>query len=305
MFGRELGYFLTIVEEQSVSKAAARLFMSQPALSLFLGRLECQVGRKLFYRSGSGLILTHAGKCFAAMARKMEKASRDFEMQMSSADESFIGHLQIGTSPHIGSYVLPSVLPLFKKRYPNIEVLLTEGNSKVLESLIAGNQLDAALLHLPLKDVDADYTLIKQERYVAAFAKGHRAEAFMYRKESESRPFIKPEVLAREDFVLSFPFQRVRQIGDRILRKAGIFEPRIVLTTSSVQTALRFAEAGMGVTFLPESYLKLFPCTHEPNLCYMEDRYGASWSFVVAYPKGAELSAPVQYFIQLAKESFM
>ena len=146
MFGRELGYFLTIVEEQSVSKAAARLFMSQPALSLFLGRLERQVGRKLFYRSGSGLILTHAGKCFVAMARKMEKASRDFEMQMSSADESFIGHLQIGTSPHIGSYVLPSVLPLFKKRYPNIEILLTEGNSKVLESLIAGNQLDAALL---------------------------------------------------------------------------------------------------------------------------------------------------------------
>ncbi len=104
--------------------------------------------------------------------------------------------------------------------------------------------------------------------------------------------------------MLAFPYQRVRQICDRILTHAGIENPRVVLITSSVQTALRCAEAGMGVTFLPESYLRLFPAREGTNLCYMEPEYKAEWSLVVVSPKGTDLLAPERAFIDLTRQLY-
>lgn len=293
-----------IAQEKSVSKAAEKLHTTQPALSIFLSRVEEQIGHRLFNRTSSGLTLTHEGECYITMAHKIQKAERDFEMQICSTDENYAGRLKIGTSAHIGSYTLPIVLPLFKKRYPNIEISIIENTSGVLEQMVNANELDIALLHKPFKNLRADYAVIAKDRYVAAIAKGHKLEESFYYKKGERFPYVHPEDFKGEKFILAFPHQRVRQISDIILENAGITSPDIVLTTSSVQTALRFAETGIGVTFLPESYLKLFVCVNEPNFCYMEEAYQAFWTFVLAYPKGTEISRPLEYFIELTKENY-
>ncbi len=300
---RELEYILAIAKEKTISKAAERLYVTQPALSLFLTRLENQLGTPLFSRTAAGLIPTYAGERYILMSQKVLKDYRDFEQELCGISALTMGRLKVGTSAHIGSYVLPQVIPLFNRTYPNIEVSLYEGSSQVLEHMVGGSELDVALMHLPLKDVQANYTEIARERYVMAFAGNHPLAAKLYHKESGKYPYIDPREAAGEKFVLSFPYQRVRQISDRILKNAGI-TPDIILTTSSVQTALRFAGVGLGVTFLPESYIQLFRCTHAPVFCYMEDQFEAFWTFIIAYPRDTALSGPAQAFIRMTEETY-
>ncbi|MDO4267102.1 MAG: LysR family transcriptional regulator [Eubacteriales bacterium] len=297
---RELEYLLMIAKEQSISRAAEKLYVTQPALSLFLTRLESGLGTELFSRTQAGLLPTYAGERYISMAQKILKNYRDFEQELCEINMLQRGRLNIGASAHIGSLVLPQVLPAFNRLYPNIEVSIHEGSSKVLEQLLEENAIDAALMHLPLKTA-ANYTEIKRERYVMAFSRDHRLNQFTYEKPGESYPFIDVKAAAGEKFVLSFPWQRVRQISDRILEKAGI-EPEIILTTSSVQTALRFAGVGLGVTFLPETYIQLFQNTYDPIFCYMEDIYEAGWTFVIAYPRGVSLSGPARAFVDLVRD---
>jgi len=300
---RELEYILAIAKESSISKAAEKLFVTQPALSLYLARLEGQLGTPLFSRTSGGLVLTFAGERYLHMCQKVLKDYRDFEQELCDISALHMGRLKVGASAHIGSYVLPEVIPVFKEKYPNIELSISEGSSKTLEQMLNNNEIDVALMHLPLKDIETNYAEIAKERYVMAFSKGHPLGAKLYRKEDEKYPYIDPKEAASEKFVLSFPYQRVRQISDRILTKAEII-PELILTTSSVQTALRFAGVGLGVTFLPESYIKLFRFTHEPVYCYMEDFYEAFWTFIVAYPKDVTLSGPAQTFIELTRQTY-
>lgn len=300
---RELKYILEIAKEKSISKAAEKLYVTQPALSLFLTRLENQLGTPLFSRTARGLIPTFAGERYILMCRKILKEYRNFELELCDIDTLNMGRLKVGTSAHIGSYVLPQVIPLFNQTYPNIEVSITEGSSQTLEHMINSCELDVALMHLPFKDIEANYMEIARERYVMAFAQKHPLSEKLQHKKGQKYPFIDPREAGKERFVLSFPYQRVRQISDRILQNAGI-TPNIILTTSSVQTALRFAGVGLGVTFLPESYIKLFRCTHNPVFCYMEDRFEAYWTFVTVYPKDVTLSGPAKAFIQMTKASY-
>lgn len=107
------------------------------------------------------------------MSQKVLKDYRDFEQELCDISSLHMGRLKVGTSAHIGSYVLPQVIPLFNRTYPNIEVSISEGNSQVLEHMISGNELDVALMHLPLKHIEANYVEIARERYVMAFSKDH------------------------------------------------------------------------------------------------------------------------------------
>lgn len=124
-----------------------------------------------------------------------------------------------------------------------------------------------------------------------------------YRKDGFSRLFIDPKNAEKAQFILARPEQRVRQISDRILAKAGI-EPNIRLVTSSVQTALCLSGCGLGITFMPESYIPLFNVRKDTLFCYLEDEYEAVWTFSIVYPEGVALSTPARFFLNETKRLF-
>ncbi len=303
MNNKEWIYVLALASERSISKAAEKLYLTQPALSLFLSRLEAQLGVELFTRNKNGLVPTYAGEYYIQMIHKMVNLQENFEQELCEINKMQKGRLKIGTSVHIGSLVLPEVLPLFQRKYPNVDVLITEGSSEKLESLLENSEVDISLMHLPLKSIQAEYEIICKDRYVLAFAQGHPLAKEAYYKQDEKYPYLDLTKAGTEKFILSFPGQRVRQISNLILEKAGI-EPDVTLVTSSVQTALRFASVGLGMTLLPESYIQLFRCPREPFFCYLEDWYEAYWTFVIAYPKGNVLSTVVRNFIDTTKNLF-
>lgn len=84
---------------------------------------------------------------------------------------------------------------------------------------------------------------------------------------------------------------------------AGI-TPDITFMTSSVETAMRVASVGIGITLMPQSYISLFTCPAEPFFCRLEDQYEPWWTFVAAYPKDCELSAPALEMVKILQDIY-
>lgn len=245
---KEFSYIITLAKEKSITRAAERLFLTQPALSLFLTRLERELGVPLFHRSRGGLELTFAGKKYVDMAQRVLELERGFQQDLSLISQDHMGEIKVGASAHIGSLILPRVITRFNREYPNMEVQIVEGPSGALEKMIQERSIDIALMHLPLKSIQARYVPILKDRYILAFHKDNPLAAQIFPKEGFRFPFMNPRKLQGQKFILAHPYQRVRQISERILTHAGII-PDIFLVTSSVQTALRFAERTLASLF--------------------------------------------------------
>jgi len=123
---KELQYIVTIAEEKSISRASARLYVSQPYLSQCLMRIERQHDMPLFRRTQHGLVLTFAGEQYVETARKIVKLYNDFETGLCEISNMRKGRLTIGTTIHLGSMVFSTILPIFRELYPNIELRLEE-----------------------------------------------------------------------------------------------------------------------------------------------------------------------------------
>ena len=159
MFVKNPEYFLTIVKERSISKAAERLYLSQPYLSQYLAKLERNLGVVLLDRSHSPLKLTPAGELFHAYLELRDLRDRRRPT------------LHIGVSPWRGSTLLPDVLPAFAQQYPDVQVVLHEAPVPELGKLAEGSVLDFCVMQIPEDLTDLTYELVMQER---VFLVGHR-----------------------------------------------------------------------------------------------------------------------------------
>ena len=146
---RECSYFIAIAEEQSLSRAAERLYMAQSSLSQFLNSLESELGTKLFARTSKGVRITQAGKLMLTFAYDMQRSFHTIQEQIQDIDMLNGGGIRMGISSFRGSYLLPPVLRAFHAEYPKVSVEIVEENSMALEQLLTRGEIDIALLVLP------------------------------------------------------------------------------------------------------------------------------------------------------------
>ena len=126
MFVKNPEYFLTIVKEHSISRAADRLYLSQPYLSQYLAKLEANLGVTLLDRSHTPLQLTAAGELFHAYLERQGYLDRQLESDLRSLQTQKRQQLRIGVSTWRGSTLLPDILPTFVRRDPDVQVVLHE-----------------------------------------------------------------------------------------------------------------------------------------------------------------------------------
>ena len=144
---RQIQYFICLYEEGSVTRAARRLSIVQPALSMQLARLEEDLGQKLFERNSQGMVPT-------AVARQMYRLYlpilRDFahaREQVMCSDGEISGHVNIGLIASITAGVLADTLSLFSARHPKVGVTIADGYSTTLSGWVTGGQIEAAVVN--------------------------------------------------------------------------------------------------------------------------------------------------------------
>ncbi|RXZ80204.1 LysR family transcriptional regulator [Paenibacillaceae bacterium] len=296
---RQLHYVVQIAAEKNFSRAAEKLHIAQPSLSQQLSKLEKELGVLLFRRTTNSVELTHAGAAFVDKAQGILDEVEQLKQEMDDIAHMRKGKLVVGSLPITGSHILPLVLPVFQKQYPEIEIVLVEDSTSRLEQLTASGQTDLSLLSLPLLEPSLAWEPLIEEEICLAVPPQHQLAAKHAADENipwRLRPSVNIRELGREPFIILKRGQGFRQIALDLCTAAG-FAPTIVFESSNIETVQSLVAAGMGIAFVPmmvsRARWSAFPPVYLPLAPPAPSR-----TLVIASRRGRYLSKAASAFIE-------
>lgn len=245
-------YFKTIAQYGTITAAAKQLYISQPSLSQTLRQIEDEVGTPLFDRSTSPFHLTYAGERYLQAVEAMLDIETRLKEEIESIRRDDGGRLRLGISVTRAMQVLPDVIPIFTKSYPNVTIELTEAASASLEGLLQKGQIDLALAALEANEANIAYELIEKESIGILAGKDSQLAQLV-----PSGTPIRLEMVEKEAFVSLDTSHSSRIIQDRLFRRYNI-RPKILLETSSLEVARRVALKSGACMVLPDVYADEF-----------------------------------------------
>ena len=280
---RYKNYVYEVYKEKSFSKAAANLYISQPSLSARIIKIEEEIGMPIFDRSTSPLRLTEFGEFYISAIEEVFKIERSVENRINDMNELRTGELAVGASGVYSAYVLPPIIAEFKRRFPDVNIRLTEGNTAELEGMLAGNEIDLVLDNKHYDSVLYDRELYSDEQILLAvpssFAECETAAKYALSDEEiamrayagDDCPAVPLGLFKASPFVMLNPNNDTRIRGDKICREAG-FHPNIVLEVNQQSTAYMIASTNVGATFISDMLIRKI--MHRDNMSFF--RLGSS-----------------------------
>ncbi|HKR00348.1 MAG TPA: LysR substrate-binding domain-containing protein [Pyrinomonadaceae bacterium] len=233
---RHLKLIEAVAKEGSITKAGNHLYLTQSALSHQLRDAEEKLGVQLFVRLNKKMILTPAGERLLSSAQavlsEMKRAEEDIRQIALSRE----GILRISTECYTCYHWLPSLLKIFNREFPRIEVqIVVDATSNPLQALLDG-KIDLALVSEPAKDSKLSYTPLFQDEFVVVMSPEHPLA---------SRPFVKAEDFAREHLLV---YTAVEQslLFKKVLSPAGI-APKQVSKVQLTEALIEMIKAGVGI----------------------------------------------------------
>lgn len=302
MFVKNPEYFLTIVKERSISKAADRLYLSQPYLSQYLAKLEHNLGVTLLDRSHTPLQLTPAGELFHSYLERQGYLRRQLESDLQELQAKKHQQLHIGVSTWRGSTLLPDVLPQFVQRHPDVQVVLHEAPVPELGSLASSSVTDFCLMHIPSNLTDLSYELVMHERILLIAHRDHPLVRGVESPCSNPLPFQDLRQLEHERIMALPSDWRLSKLLDNLFSVQNVELTNTLITTNNT-TAINLVAENMGFTFLPESgilrtpyldRLSFFTVGEPPLTCPM----------ALVYKKNSFLSPAARTFMDIIKDFY-
>ena len=238
----QLKSLCTIAEEGSFSRAAERLFLSQPALSSQIKLLEEEVGQPLLDRSGTRATLTEPGELLAQRAKDAATALEDAVQEIRRFGGLERGTLSIASSDTIGEFLLLPILAEFGRQFPGVSVVVHNEDTVQIEELIMDNVAEVGLVTLPVAGPQITSRTILTYRELALCAPDgplKRRTSITLRQLVQHRLLLLPQTT------------RSRTLQERDLARAGAAETT-VMELGSVHLQKAFARFGLGIGIVPE-----------------------------------------------------
>lgn len=297
---KEIQYLLSIREWKNISKAAEALYLAQPSLSQMLKELEEDLNCKVFLRGKDGVSETEFGFELLNQLEVVQSQYKQIRMELEEFQQMKKGTITFGIPLNLGAYLLPLTVPVFYQRFPGIKITIRENNSRDLEQMMMDKKIDFCILHFHEERKQVRYQMFFEDPFYLVIPKKCKSRFHF----PEGKRLTKEDLqcLQKESFVMVARRQKLRLIVDQILQNAGI-APNICCTTKSMETVKRLIAAGMGITFLPRSYLTLYSDA-EDLACYpLAADLNGSWKLAVACPKEGKLSRSSREFLKLLQET--
>ncbi len=240
---RQLTYFLEVARQQSMTKAAEVLHISQPALSKMVKGLEEELDMTLIIRSNKSSEVTDAGKIVMEYAKKMIALMNEMTTTLSDMTNLQHGSIHIGIPPIVGSLFFPKVIAEFHKAFSNIKIDITEYAAPRLTKKVLDGEIELGIAVLPIEETDFQiYPIVSEEmKLLVHIDHPLSTRNVVYLKELEDDEFI----FFTEEFALH-----------DIIWKQCInegFEPKILFKSSQWDFMSEMVAANLGVTILPVS----------------------------------------------------
>ncbi|NKI56985.1 LysR family transcriptional regulator [Labrenzia sp. PO1] len=268
---RQLRYFLEIVAQGSLTRAAESLHVAQPALSLHLKNMEEQLGTRLLTRSRSGVTPTEAGELLLQRARAILEDLARTEDDIRNLETDPSGIVRIGLPGTISAMVSLPLILAARERFPRITLNITEAMSGFVGDWLSEGKIDLAVLYSRSKDARIRSELLLEEELVV-----------LWPADAERPLEMNMEALDNVPMVLPSGAHGLRVLIDRTFQALG-FAPEIAMEIDSFNNIKRLVAAGFGPSILP-----LYAVTEEVaagSLCVSRIAAPGLW-------RGAHLMSP-------------
>jgi len=238
--------FLEVVRQQSFSRAAEKLYRTQPAISAQIRLLEQECGNKLFDRLGRKIFLTRSGEVLFEFGQQIVSLHRETLQRVREAEGSVGGKLSVGANEATCLYVLPQVFAEFKRKYDQVGISIYRNFSHKILQKMTENQIDVGIVTLPISQDNLKVIPVFEDELHVVVPAGHPFA---------KRASVKIEEMAAEPLI--FPKGgHTRELLDKIFRK---FRDRLQISMelASVESIKKFVGAGLGISLLSTSYAQM------------------------------------------------
>lgn len=241
--------FVAVAEHDSFSRAADRLFLTQPAISKRVSALEDELRTRLFDRMGRSVRLTEAGEALLPHARRVLAEMDASRQAVTDLQGTVGGRLRVGTSHHIGLHRLPAILRAFAAAYPQVELDLRFMDSEEVCRAVEHGELELGIVTLPEHPPATMETELLWPDPLEFVAGHDHALARL--------DVVTPAALAGQAAILPAANTFTRRIVAEALRPHGV-RPRVALETNYLETIKMMVSVGLGWAALPRTM-----CDHE------------------------------------------
>ena len=308
---RKYQYVYQVYKEGSITRAAEKLFISQPSLSAAIKNIEKKIGAELFERTSGGIRPTEIGKEYIAAAEKMIYAEQEFENRIHDIYQLETGQLTVGGTNYLSSYVLPRIVNRFTSLYPRIEVTLVEANSGGLSEMVKNEEVDIIIDSF-------DETMDEYQGYPLASERillcvpGDRAineslkefqispdEIYRGFAELDSVTPVPIELFKNEKFILLKSGNDMYHRAMEIFRKSAM-EPQVAFYVDQLNISHALVASGMGLCFATDTLFRYGKFRN--NIALYNVGEESSRMLYVAHKRNKYCTRAMTEFIRVAKE---
>lgn len=284
---RQLEYFLMVSKTASFTRAAERLYVSQPAVTNAIRILEDELGVQLFDRNQKQAFLTTEGQVFCRHVENIMYGVSKTIFEINELKNLNNGALTLAITPIAGMQPIPRLLERFKAKYPNIQLSFVEENVADVQALLIENKVDLGIVILGEPHALLDYVGLGGQELVVCCAREHSFQ----RKNS-----IELAELVHEPLILLTQNCLLRKLIIKEFERMDTL-PRIAFESNHIQTIKSLVACDAGITILPQDLC-------DPSLVAIPLNNPLTIDAAIALRKNKHSSHAVQAFLDLAKEMF-
>ena len=299
-------YYVEMVAElRSFSRAAEKLYISQPALTKSVAKLEAELGVKLFDRSVHPLQLTYAGERYLAGMRNIIAMQTQLEQELEEIANMKRGRLTVGIPSTRGPRWLPFILPNFLRDCPGIDIRIVEGVTGELERALIRESVDIAVLTtLPQMVADLENEEVYQEQLmILSNVKHPMFQGMDLSQAAQNRNvlhYLNPARLDGQPYIAHEAEQGLYRSAMQMFERFSI-HPRKVVTLSNTSSARDLASNGLGFVVAPTgSAYSSKLAKRDVIFCSITDP-ATYRTIIISYKHGKELSPAARRFIDITK----
>lgn len=270
---RQLEYFQMASHLHNITRAAERLRVSQPNITVAIKKLEAELGIQLFDRSQKQLLLTPEGKIFLTRIELALRNIQDAVLEVNDYKQLQKGTIKIGIPPMMGAYLFPKIFSSFQKHYPHLDIFLQEEGSVSIREQLERDELDFGIIITSGASSSLQLLPMSKSQLLCCVP----ANSPLAQKES-----LTPQDIAKTNILMMKEGSFLRELTMAKMKEAGV-TPNIVLESNQIVTLRGLVSSGVGVAFMLDMVakdsptLKAIPLS-EPiyvdiGLAWKKDRY--------------------------------
>lgn len=300
----DLRYAITVAEEGSLSKAAERLYITQPTLSQALRKIEQQVGKPLFERRPYGMQLTEDGRAFMGRARQVLQLMEKLDSELQKFTDVRLKTLNIGAPITWGGFLVSRIFRQFYAAYPTINLNISEMKSSLLEAVLLKRQVDVAIVAVPdpitapIKRLNSAF-ILSDPILVAVPADSPICEKLLY-ESSEEFPMVPMEALQGEPYITYKAGVPIHATFKHLFEDCAI-QAEPIAAVSSAGTAKRLAQCGMGWTLVSRIFARYCLAPPHPVYCVPILKDPPRLNVMVLWRKDEPARGELRYLIELLR----